>query len=103
MDIWGVFGPILHRLWSISIFLYLPAGSAATPARILAAFSAVDGTKAAKCSRRQKKAAKKVAAWCSQLAALCSRNVQPSWLHHAAALWLHAAALEAQCGQQAGG
>ena len=74
-------------------------------AKILAAFSAVDTTNAAKCSRRQKKAAKKVAAWCSQLAALCSQNVQPSWLHHAAALWLHAAALEAQfkCGQQAGG
>ena len=46
-------------------------------AKILAAFSAVDRTNAAKCSRRPKKAAKKVAAWCSQLAAC----MQPNWLH----------------------
>ena len=64
-------------------------------AKILAAFSAVDRTNAAKCSRRPKKATKKVAAWCSQLAAC----MQPNWLHvcsqtgciHAASMYYYAA------------
>ena len=46
-------------------------------ANILAAFSAVDRTNAAKCSHWGKKAPEKVAAWCSHLAAC----MQPDRLH----------------------